>query len=73
MFIRPDPLSGELDNFEPDFTIINACKVADAKWKEHGLNSEVFVVFNIEKKIAVIGGTWYGGEMKKVRFISCSF
>ncbi|KAF4038362.1 Phosphoenolpyruvate carboxykinase [Phytophthora infestans] len=25
----------------------------------------VFVAFNIEKDVAVIGGTWYGGEMKK--------
>jgi len=33
-----------------------------------GLNSEVFCVFNVEKNIAIIGGTWYGGEMKKGHF-----
>lgn len=65
MFIRPDPNSGELDNFEPDFTIINACKTSAKNWKDLGLHSEVFVAFNIEKKVAVIGGTYYGGEMKK--------
>jgi phosphoenolpyruvate carboxykinase (ATP) len=30
-----------------------------------GLRSEVFVAFNITERMTVIGGTWYGGEMKK--------
>eukprot|EP00457_Paulinella_chromatophora_P001710 gb/GEZN01001712.1/.p1 GENE.gb/GEZN01001712.1/~~gb/GEZN01001712.1/.p1 ORF type:complete len:803 (+),score=111.84 gb/GEZN01001712.1/:42-2411(+) len=64
MFIRPDSLD-EIAGFLPDFTIINACKLADSQWKQHGLNSEVFIAFNIEKKVAIIGGTWYAGEMKK--------
>ena len=64
MFIRPETKE-EIENFEPDFTIINAAAITDPKWKEHKLNSENFVAFNIEKKLAVIGGTWYGGEMKK--------
>lgn len=63
MFIRPT--EEELENFEPDFVVLNACKTTDPKWKEHGLNSEVFVAFNLAEKCAVIGGTWYGGEMKK--------
>ena len=63
MFIRPS--EEELKDFEPDFTLYNASKITNEKWKEHGLNSEVFVVFNIEDNVAVIGGTWYGGEMKK--------
>ncbi len=63
MFIRPT--EEELKDFEPDFVMYNASKVTNEKWREHGLNSEVFVVFNIEDNIAVIGGTWYGGEMKK--------
>ncbi len=63
MFIRPT--SSELEVFKPQFTVLNACKVVNEKWKEHGLNSEVFVLFNIEENIAIIGGTWYGGEMKK--------
>jgi len=54
-----------LEGFEPDFTIINACSETNKKWKEHNLNSEVAVAFNIEKKVAVILGTWYGGENKK--------
>ncbi|MDR1285009.1 MAG: phosphoenolpyruvate carboxykinase (ATP) [Campylobacteraceae bacterium] len=63
MFIRPS--EKELVDFEPDFTVYNACKCVNEDYKEDGLNSEVFVIFNIEDNIAVIGGTWYGGEMKK--------
>jgi len=63
MFIRPS--AGELESFAPDFTVLNACKVTNGNYEKHGLNSEVFVVFNVEENIAVIGGTWYGGEMKK--------
>jgi phosphoenolpyruvate carboxykinase (ATP) len=64
MFIRPTSAE-EIENFVPDFTIINACKVTNPDWKADGLNSEVFVGFNLEEKTAIIGGTWYGGEMKK--------
>ncbi|KAF4319682.1 hypothetical protein BBO99_00006318 [Phytophthora kernoviae] len=64
MFLRPESKE-EIENFKPDFTIVNACKVTNKDYKKHGLNSEVFVAFNIEKDVAVIGGTWYGGEMKK--------
>ncbi len=63
MFIRPET-KDEIDNFDPDFTVINACSQVDEDWEKHGLNSEVAVVFNIEKKCAVIFGTWYGGENK---------
>ena len=64
MFIRPTNKS-ELYNFQPDFTIINACSVVNQDWKEQGLNSEVSIAFNLERKVAVILGTWYGGENKK--------
>lgn len=54
-----------MKDFKPDFTVINACKVTNPDWKAQGLNSDVFVAFNIEKRVAIIGGTFYGGEMKK--------
>lgn len=63
MFIRPT--SAELEVFKSDFTVLNACKAVNEKWQEHGLNSEVFVMFDVENNMAIIGGTWYGGEMKK--------
>jgi len=63
MFIRPS--EEELADFEPDFVVLNAGKTTNPNWKEMGLNSEVFVAFNLTERMALIGGTWYGGEMKK--------
>lgn len=63
MFIRPEP--GELENFTPQFVVLNASKTTNPDWKKQGLNSENFVFFNLKAGMAVIGGTWYGGEMKK--------
>jgi phosphoenolpyruvate carboxykinase (ATP) len=63
MFIRPT--DEELESFEPDFVMLNACKTTDPDWEEHGLHSEVFVVFNLKEKMSVVGGSWYGGEIKK--------
>ena len=63
MFIRPT--EEEMKDFEPDFVMINACKTSNPDWKEQGLNSEVYAVFNLSEKMAVVGGTWYGGEIKK--------
>jgi len=63
MFLRPS--DEELENFEPDFVVYNSSKTNNPAWKEHGMNSEVYVCFNLKEKQAVIGGTWYGGEMKK--------
>lgn len=63
MFIRPE--GNQLENFSPGFTIINASDVKNNSYKEYGMNSETFIVFHIKKRIAIIGGTEYGGEMKK--------
>lgn len=64
MFIRPSLY--ELEQYgEPDFVSINASKATNPNWKEQGLNSDVFVLFDLTKKMQIIGGTWYGGEMKK--------
>jgi len=67
MFIRPT--DEELDDFdELDFVVINGADTLNPNWKEQGLNSENFVLFNLTEKIQLIGGTWYGGEMKKGMF-----
>ena len=67
MFIRPT--KEELESFgEPDFIVMNGSKTTNDKYKEHGLNSENFSAFNLTEKIQIIGGTWYGGEMKKGMF-----
>ncbi len=72
MFLRPT--EEELDNYgEPDFVAMNGSKTSNPKWKEHGLNSEVFTVFNLTEKMQVIGGSWYGGEMKKGMFAMMNY
>lgn len=72
MFIKPTP--EELKNYgEPDFTVMNASKTQNDQWKEQGLNSEVFTVFNLSEKMQIIAGTWYGGEMKKGMFAMMNY
>lgn len=66
MFITPD--AEEIEQFTPDFMVINGSKCTNANWQAQGLNSENFVAFNLSEKIQLIGGTWYGGEMKKGLF-----
>lgn len=63
MFIRPS--EEELEGFEPDFVLLNACKTVNEDWHRQNLNSDVYVAFNLKERCAVIGGTWYGGEIKK--------
>ena len=71
MFIRPK--NGELDEFKPGFTIINASDVSNERFEEFGMNSETFIIFHMEKRIAIIGGTEYGGEMKRYLFCPTYF
>jgi len=66
MFIRPT--DEELKDYQPDFIVMNGAKTTNDQWQEQGLNSENFVAFNLTEKIQLIGGTWYGGEMKKGMF-----
>lgn len=66
MFIRPT--DEELKTFKPDFVVLTASKARNPIWKIQGLNSENFVLFNLSERMALIGGTWYGGEMKKGMF-----
>lgn len=63
MFIRPT--EEELESFVPDFIMYHSPKTNNSKWKEHGLHSEVYAAFNIGAGEACVGGSWYGGEIKK--------
>ncbi|WP_027387592.1 phosphoenolpyruvate carboxykinase (ATP) [Chryseobacterium gregarium] len=72
MFIRPSHY--ELQNFgEPDFTVINGSKTTNPNWEAQELNSENFVMFNLTERLQIIGGTWYGGEMKKGMFAMMNY
>jgi len=63
MFLRPT--DEELKDFSPNWTILNACKATCPDFEKYHMRSEVFGAFNITEKMTVIGGTWYGGEIKK--------
>ncbi|MFH0754251.1 MAG: phosphoenolpyruvate carboxykinase (ATP) [Candidatus Omnitrophota bacterium] len=63
MFIRPT--EEELKDFVPDWTVLDACKTTCPNPHRHNLRTEVFVAFNMMERITLIGGTWYGGEIKK--------
>jgi len=65
LFIRPT--AEELKTHKPEFTIVSAPSFK-ADPKRDGTNGEVFVLVNFSKKLALIGGTEYAGEMKKVIF-----
>jgi phosphoenolpyruvate carboxykinase (ATP) len=65
LFIRPT--AEELSTHKPEFTIVSAPMFL-ADRKRDGTNSEVFVIVNFTRKIVLIGGTQYAGEMKKSIF-----
>lgn len=62
MFIRPT--EEELKNHEPDFTVLAAPNFKADPDKD-GTESETFILVNFGKKIILIGGTLYSGEVKK--------
>ena len=65
LFIRPT--EEELKTHKPEFTIVSAPGfLADPQ--RDGTNSEVFVIVNFTRKLVIIGGTHYAGEMKKSIF-----
>jgi phosphoenolpyruvate carboxykinase (ATP) len=51
----------------PEFTVIDLPGLT-ADPKTHGTNSEVFILLNFAKKLVLIGGTSYAGEIKKSIF-----
>ena len=70
MFIRPT--TDELKNFDPEWTVVNAPGfMADSKID--GTRQHNFAILNFTKKIALIGGTGYTGEIKKGIFSALNF
>ena len=70
MFMRPT--ASELENFTPEWTIVNAPGFI-AIQKEDGTRQHNFAILNFTKKIALIGGTGYTGEIKKGIFSALNF
>ncbi|MBE3578521.1 MAG: phosphoenolpyruvate carboxykinase (ATP) [Caldanaerobacter subterraneus] len=65
LFIRPT--EKELQNFVPEYTLIAAPRFK-AIPEIDGVNSEAFIILSFTKKLIIIGGTQYGGEIKKSIF-----
>lgn len=70
MFLRPE--ESELANFSADWKIVNAPGF-HANPEIDGTRSHNFAILNFKKKIALIGGTGYTGEMKKGIFSALNF
>ncbi|MBA2771701.1 MAG: phosphoenolpyruvate carboxykinase [Sphingomonas sp.] len=65
LLVRPE--AQELEGFEPEYTIIDLPSFR-ADPARHGCRSETVVAVNLQKKLILIGGTAYAGEMKKSVF-----
>lgn len=70
MFLRPTVT--ELEDFSPEWTVVNAPNFM-ANPKEDGTRQHNFAILNFTKKIALIGGTGYTGEIKKGIFSALNF
>lgn len=66
MFVRPT--AAELAQFEPDWTVFHAPEAELATHADYGMRSPVFAAFNLSERSTCVGGTWYGGEIKKGLF-----
>ena len=70
MFIRAMP--AELAQFRPGFTVLHAPDL-QADPARHGTRTGTFIVINFAKKVVLIGGTRYAGEMKKSIFTALNY
>ncbi|UNY99489.1 phosphoenolpyruvate carboxykinase (ATP) [Zhouia spongiae] len=70
MFLRPE--EAELDNFKEDWLVVNAPGFM-AEPEADGTRQHNFAILNFTKKIALIGGTGYTGEIKKGIFSALNF
>ncbi len=65
LFLRP--ASGELASHRPEFTVINAGTLK-AGGAAEGVRSDVFVGIDFDRRVTLVMGTEYAGEMKKSIF-----
>ncbi|GMQ77631.1 MAG: phosphoenolpyruvate carboxykinase (ATP) [Anaerolineae bacterium] len=62
----------KLKNFKPDFTVIDVPQFhADPQFD--GTNSQTFILVDFGKKLVLIGGTAYSGEIKKSIFTAMNY
>ncbi|MFQ5639016.1 MAG: phosphoenolpyruvate carboxykinase (ATP), partial [bacterium] len=66
LFVRPERPE-DVENHVPEFTVLHAPRLL-ANPETDSTQSEVFVVLNLAQKVILVGGTQYGGEIKKSIF-----
>ncbi|OZV70586.1 phosphoenolpyruvate carboxykinase (ATP) [Winogradskyella aurantia] len=71
MFLRPT--EEELKNFEEEWLVLCAPGYACPEPEKHGLRQGNFSILNFTKKIALVAGSAYTGEMKKGIFTALNF
>jgi phosphoenolpyruvate carboxykinase (ATP) len=65
MFIRPE--ASDLGDFAPNFTVLHAPEF-QATPERHGTRTGTFIVLHLSRRMILIGGTRYAGELKKSMF-----
>jgi phosphoenolpyruvate carboxykinase (ATP) len=70
LLIRPE--LNELESFVPELTILDFPSFK-ADPKRHGVRSETVIAIDFARKIVLIGGTQYAGEMKKSVFTTLNY
>jgi phosphoenolpyruvate carboxykinase (ATP) len=65
MFVRPH--AAELAGFEPGWTVLHAPEY-QADPRTHGTKTGTFIIIDIAQQLILVGGTRYGGELKKSIF-----
>ena len=70
LLIRPQ--SSELRNFVPTLTILDLPSFK-ADPKRHGVRSETIIAIDFSRRMVLIGGTSYAGEMKKAVFTTLNY
>jgi phosphoenolpyruvate carboxykinase (ATP) len=70
MFIRP--ATAELAEFQPGFTVLHAPEL-QADPATHGTRTGTFIVIHFARRVVLIGGTRYAGELKKSIFTALNY
>ncbi len=70
MFLRPN--EEELESFEPEWLVVNAPGFMAVPDRD-GTRQHNFAILNFTRKVAIVGGTGYPGEIKKGIFSALNF
>ena len=70
MFIQPP--ENELESFEPQFTVLQAPSL-EGDPETDGITSSTFIIVNLEKRLILVAGSGYAGEIKKSIFSIMNF